>query len=70
MSESRVSVAVSSELGLGSGGGRENSLEVLRRLAVGDSLFMDIICHDYKTKHAERWTFAPKFKMTAGALGS
>ena len=47
VSDSCVSVAVSSELGLGSGGGRENSRDVLRRFAVGDSLFMDIsVYHD------------------------
>lgn len=43
VSDSKFADAVRSELGLGSGGGKENSLDVLRRLAVGDSLFMDIL---------------------------
>lgn len=30
-------------MGLGSGGGKENSLDVLRRLAVGDSLLIDML---------------------------
>ena len=42
VSDSKFAVAVRSELGLGSGGGSEKSLEFLRRLAVGDSLLIDI----------------------------
>ena len=36
VSESKFAVAVKSEVGLGSSGGSENSLDVLSRLAVGD----------------------------------
>ena len=43
VSDSKFAVAVRSELGRGKGGGKEKSLEVLRRLAVGDSLLIDIL---------------------------
>ena len=42
-SDSKFEDAIRSELGLGRGGGNENSLEVLRRLAVGDSLLVDMM---------------------------
>ena len=44
MSELKLEVAVKSWLGRGSGGGNENSLEFLRRFAVGDNLLEAI--HD------------------------
>lgn len=43
VSESRVEIAEKSGLGRGRGGGREKSLDVLNRLAVGDSLCRDIV---------------------------
>ena len=43
MSDSKFEDAVIPELGLGSGGGKEKSLDVLRRLAVGDNLLVDML---------------------------
>ena len=44
VSELLVLVALSSAFDLGRGGGREKTLEVLSRFAVGDNLFIDIVC--------------------------
>lgn len=54
VSESLVLVALSSALGLGSGGGREKSLDVLRRFAVGDNLFIDIVCNNADATKLQR----------------
>lgn len=43
VSESKLEIAETSGAGRGRGGGRENNLEVLRRLAVGDNLRKDIV---------------------------
>lgn len=54
VSDSLVLVTPGSALGLGSGGGREKSLEVLRRFAVGDNLFIDIVCNSVNTIELQR----------------
>ena len=46
VSDSLLLVVLRSALGLGNGGGREKSLEVLSRFAVGDNLFIDIVCNN------------------------
>ena len=54
--ESKFEVAVRSELGLGSGGGKEKSREFLSRLAVGDNLLIDMSsAGTSKSQFPRRW---------------